>query len=93
MDKMFVRIVAGIFALAVLAIPAYAANPLTINTTTATCGGRSAPQVWEINNGALDICFYPAHSSIIDMVPVGTTDNLVDQTQTGGGVPQGLLHG
>ncbi|MGD0156658.1 MAG: hypothetical protein ABSB50_11195 [Terracidiphilus sp.] len=90
MDKMFVRIVAGIFALAVLAIPAYAANPLTINTTTATCGGRSAPQVWEINNGALDICFYPAHSSIIDMVPVGTTDNLVDQTQTGGGVPKGF---
>jgi len=79
------------FASLPLAMPAFAANPLTINTTTSTCGGRTAGTVWEINNGALDICFYLAHASIIDMVPVGSTDNFVDQTQTsGGGVPKGF---
>jgi len=77
-------------AFALLSTPAFAANPLTINTTTSTCGGRQAGQVWEITNGTLDICFYPAHASIIDMFPIGTADNFVDQTQTGGGVPKGF---
>ncbi len=90
MLKTFLQIVAGVFALASLAIPAYAASPLTINTTTSTCGGQTAGSVWEINNGALDICFDPAHASIIDLTPDGTADNLVDQTQTGGGVPKGF---
>jgi rhamnogalacturonan endolyase len=83
-------------ALALLTTPAFAVNPpastnpLVINTTTSTCGGQTAGQVWEIINGALDVCFDPAHASIIDMFPLGTTDNLVDQTQTGGGVPKGF---
>jgi rhamnogalacturonan endolyase len=90
MSKLSLRILARMFALASLAIPAYAANPLTINTTTSTCGGQTAGQVWEIINGTLDICFYPAHASIIDMTVIATGDNLVDQTQTGGGVPKGF---
>lgn len=89
MNKQFLPL-AVVLALALAAVPAFAATPLTINTTTSTCGGRTAGTVWEINNGALDICFYPAHASIIDMTPNGTSDNLVDQTQTGGGVPKGF---
>lgn len=90
MSKPWLSNAAVTLAFALLSTPAFAANPLTINTTTATCGGRQAGQVWEITNGALDICFYPAHASIIDMFPIGTSDNLVDQTQTGGGVPKGF---
>src|SRR5579862_8360136 len=90
MRRTLFRISAGLFALAALAAPGFASNVLTINTTTATCGGRQAGQVWEITNGSLDICFYLAHASIIDMVPMGTSDNLVDQTQTSGGVPKGF---
>jgi len=89
LNKQFLPL-AVVLALALAAVPAFAATPLTINTTTSTCGGRTAGTVWEINNGALDICFYPAHASIIDMTPNGTSDNLVDQTQTGGGVPKGF---
>lgn len=91
MKRLLLFAAASALALAVPAIPAQAVNPITINTTTTTCGGRTAGTVWEINNGALDICFYLAHASIIDMTPVGTTDNLVDQTQTSGGnIPKGF---
>lgn len=91
MRRVILRTAAWMFAFALMAVPGFASNVLTINTTTATCGGRSPGQVWEITNGALDICFYLAHASIIDMYPIGTSDNLVDQTQTsGGGVPKGF---
>jgi hypothetical protein len=96
MPKLQLSNAAMTLALAVFATPAFAigfptfAHPLTINTTTSTCGGQTAGQVWEITNGSLDICFYPAHASIIDMFPIGSTDNFVDQTQTGGGVPKGF---
>jgi rhamnogalacturonan endolyase len=93
MYKLPVLLVSGMLAIGSLSVAARAQsapNPLTINTTTSTCGGQAAGAVWEITNGALDICFYPAHASIIDMYPLGTTDNLVDQTQTGGGVPKGF---
>ena len=90
MSKAWLSNAAVTLAFALLATPALAVNPLTINTTTSTCGGLTSGQVWEITNGALDICFYPAHASIIDMFPIGTSDNLVDQTQTGGGVPKGF---
>ena len=81
---------AGVLALASLAFPAFASNVLTINTTTSTCHGGTPGRYWEITNGALDICYYPGHASIIDMFPMGTTDDLVDQTQTSGGVPKGF---
>ncbi len=96
MPKLRLSNAAMTLALAVFTTPAFAigipafAHPLTINTTTSTCGGLTAGQVWEITNGALDICFYPAHASIIDMFPLGSTENFVDQTQTGGGVPKGF---
>jgi rhamnogalacturonan endolyase len=90
MDKSSLRTLVGLCALALLAFPAFGASPLTINTTTSTCGGQLAGQVWEITNGTLDICFYPAHNSIIDMTLLSTGDNFVDQTQTGGGVPKGF---
>lgn len=73
--------------------PATSSGPLSINTSTATCGGGTPGENWEIQNGALDICFHPAHASIIDMYPAGTTDNFVDQTQTSGGVPKGFYMG
>jgi hypothetical protein len=95
MYKLPVLLASGMLVIASISVAAAAQaaaapSPLTINTTTATCGGQAAGAVWEITNGALDICFYPAHSSIIDMFPIGTTDNLVDQSQTGGGVPKGF---
>jgi len=91
MKKLLLLTAAAMFVLFTPAASAQIPNPLTINTTTSTCGGLLAGSVWEINNGALDICFYPAHNSIIDMTPVGTTDNFVDQTQaSGGGIPKGF---
>ncbi len=88
-----IGLVVGILAAASLTIAAHAAstpNPLSINTTTTTCGGGTPGKNWEIQNGALDICFYPGHASIIDMYPEGTDINFVDQTQTSGGVPKGF---
>lgn len=92
MQSTKVRLVIGILAAASLAIAAHATdpNPLSINTTTTTCGGGIPGENWEIQNGALDICFHPAHASIIDIYPVGSDDNLIDQTQTSGGVPKGF---
>jgi hypothetical protein len=84
------RLFTNAAALASLAIPAFASNVLTINTTTSTCHGGTPGKYWEITNGALDICYYPGHASIIDMFPMGTTDNFVDQTQTSSGVPKGF---
>jgi rhamnogalacturonan endolyase len=90
MKKLTLFAATAMLIFAIPAITAQSVNPITINTTSSTCGGRTAGSVWEINNGALDICFYLAHASIIDMTPDGTTDNFVDQTQASGGIPKGF---
>ena len=70
--------------------PATSSGSLSLNSTTSSCGSGTAGQNWEIQNGALDICFDPAKGNIIDLYPQGSTDNLVDQTQTSSGVPKGF---
>ena len=85
MYPMLVRLVPGMFLLLALSVAARStdpAHPLSIDT--------SNPNDWVISNGALVIDFYPPHASIIDMHPVGSAVDFVDQTQTSGGVPKGF---
>jgi hypothetical protein len=55
---------------------------LTIDTTNAVD--------WKIGNGALSIDFNPAGGNIFSIFPVGTTDNLIDQTQVNSHGPKGF---
>jgi hypothetical protein len=89
---------------ATLTVATGASTTLSINTTTSTCGpvGVTTPagKNWEIKNGALDICFAPyeqptpssteSYANIISMYAVGSTQQLVDQTQT---LPDGNAKG
>ena len=65
-----------------LQVAAGASTTLTIDTTN--------PKDWKIANGALSIDFNAQNGNIFGIFPKGTTDDLIDLTQTSSAGPKGF---